>query len=200
MGMREVVNEAPQRRRQRCVVPSVVPRPRHGNDQLVPVYWDQTVPVWCEEVGPPSSKRRQQDSDSSCGRRFGGHGSSGGATMCTVEKNEEPAAPQVSFDVITSMYRSSLVEVCYQRCSARGDQGWVLGALLLKKKKQKRIIMRQRPPFAGRCSRSGLSKNSHIASVDHGMSSSNSQCRMNQLRHHRDHPLYSSSMLTTSSS
>lgn len=70
--------------RRRCVVPKVRPRQRNGSDdQEVPEYWDQTVPVWsCKEAGRRT--KRKLNGDSVCrhgqnSRRFGGGAS--GATM-----------------------------------------------------------------------------------------------------------------------
>jgi len=146
------VTDAPRRR---CEVPKVGLRQHNGSDQQVPVYWDQTVPVWssCKEARSRISiSKRKRKADSLCrhgksSRLFGGGpGGAGGVTMfvdktlpgncCCKDGREHSAgaASEVSFDVIMSMYRGSVVEMlaCYE---------WSRGAALLWKRRKSIAIL-----------------------------------------------------------
>lgn len=103
----------------RCVIPKVHPPALNRSDQQVPVYWDQTVPVW-SSADLDSCKRKPALNNSSSS------GSSYGDCCRTVYRRSSPRNPagdekvhngsrtggnatKVSFDDIMSMYQSSLM-------------------------------------------------------------------------------------------
>lgn len=102
----------------RCAIREVQSAVRKS-DQQVPVYWDQTVPVW------PSCKRadlapcRRKPAHTSSGSSYGeGYHTVYHRSSPRNRGNEEVArrsgsateiASQVSFDDIMSMYKSSLM-------------------------------------------------------------------------------------------
>lgn len=165
------VSDAPRRR---CVVPKVRRRQLNGNDQRVPEYWDQTVPVWsCKETRISGSSRRKADSVCKHGESSPRFGDGNGVTMFLDNKLEScccedgrpehsahvdgaAAASEVSFDAILSMYQSALVENCFKQ--SRGDS-WVVGAQLLLKRSRRRKSTRHDDErrllrhFAGSCSK-----------------------------------------------
>nr|PNR30455.1 hypothetical protein PHYPA_026771 [Physcomitrium patens] len=96
----------------------VIPRVQlefNRSDQLVPVYWDQTVPVWSSNEARTSSKRKPSQASRSTANRP--------TSTAHVKRSPEIAASgegfelgavrassNVSFDAIMSIYQSSIVE------------------------------------------------------------------------------------------
>lgn len=111
--------------RQRCVMPKAQPSSHNQSDQRVPVYWDQTVPVWEGGGGAASATKRKAAASHGRGslgrdsRRFVGGGRALSSDTASLENSGESCACSGRDDCDGRARSSSSEGVVSSRCSSR---------------------------------------------------------------------------------